>query len=332
MTKVGEAFVEIRPDTRGFATKARTSVLGPIKSIAIAAGGLLAFREIGGFLKDSIGAASDLHESVSKAKVVFGDASGPVRKFAEDAAESLGQSQQQALEAAATFGNLFVSMGIGQQKSAEMSTSLVTLASDLASFNNASPEEALEALRSGLVGETEPLRRFGVNLNDATLRQKALELGLISTTKDALDPATKAQAAYALILEQTKTAQGDFARTSDGAANKQRILTAKFDDFKAKIGQALLPAWSALLDVMNASFGVFEEVARAFNEDGIAGAVDVLRDKFGELSIGAKILAGALASLGLAWFAAAFPITALVAAIAGFWIAVVLAYKRFEGF
>lgn len=192
--------------------------------------------------KDAVAVASDISESQSKVQVVFGKSAIEVDKFAATSAKSMGISKAAYLEAAGTLGNLFVSLKLPQGEAAKMSTRMIALASDMASFNNATPEEALEALRSGLVGEAEPLRRFGVNLSDATLRQKALELGLIKTTKDALDPAVKAQATYALVLEQTKTAQGDFARTSTGLANSQRILKAEFSDMQGELGEKLLPA------------------------------------------------------------------------------------------
>lgn len=204
------------------------------------------------FAKESIKAASDLSESVSKAKVVFGDSSKEVMKFAENSATAFGQSKQQAIEAAGTFGNLFVSMKLGQKESAGMSTSLVRLASDLASFNNTDPAEALEALRAGLVGETEPLRRFGINLNDATLKAEAMALGL-EFVGDQMTPATKAQAAYSLILKQSTTAQGDFARTSAGLANQQRIMTAQFEDAKAALGEKLLPVALKFVGFLNST-------------------------------------------------------------------------------
>lgn len=207
---------------------------------------------IAGFAKDSIKAASDLSESMSKAKVVFGESSKEVLKFAENSATAFGQSKQQAIEAAGTFGNLFVSMKIGQKESAGMSTSLVKLASDLASFNNTDPAEALDALRSGLVGETEPLRKFGINLNDASLKAEALALGLEMGT-NTLPPASKAQAAYSLILKQSTTAQGDFARTSAGLANQQRIMTAQFEDAKAALGEKLLPVALKLVGFLNST-------------------------------------------------------------------------------
>ena len=192
--------------------------------------------------KDAVAVASDISESQSKVQVVFGKSAGEVSEFAQTSAKSMGISKAAYLEAAGTLGNLFVSLKLPQGEAAKMSTRMIALASDMASFNNSTPEEALEALRSGLVGEAEPLRRFGVNLNDATLRQKALELGLVKTTKDALDPAVKAQATYALVLEQTKTAQGDFTRTSTGLANSQRILKAEFSDMQGELGEKLLPA------------------------------------------------------------------------------------------
>jgi hypothetical protein len=98
----------------------------------------------------AIDAASDLNESISKVGVVFGDAGDSVVAFSKTTAKSLGQSQRQSLEAAGTFGNLFRALEDHQQPAADMSTSLVTLAGDLASFNNVDPAQALDALRSGL--------------------------------------------------------------------------------------------------------------------------------------------------------------------------------------
>jgi hypothetical protein len=122
-----------------------------------------------------------------------------------------------------------------------MSMTLTELASDLASFNNTSVQEAIEALRSGLSGETEPLKRYGVALTDARLKQEALGLGLISDVKKPLDAAAKSQAAYSLIMKDTALAQGDFARTSDSYANSMRTLQATVTDAAAKIGGAILP-------------------------------------------------------------------------------------------
>ena len=197
----------------------------------------------------SIKAASDLDESANKAKVVFGEAIGVIDDLAKTSAQSLGISKQQAYESAGTFGNLFVAMGITQDKAAGMSTGILKLGADLASFNNIKPEEALEKLRAGLVGEAEPLRTLGVNLSAVAVEARAMSMAHKSSAAQ-LTTADKAMASYALILEQTQTAQGDFARTSDGLANSQRILKAEIENQSASIGAALLPAYSSLLSIV----------------------------------------------------------------------------------
>jgi hypothetical protein len=232
--------------------KTGASASGTALKTALAAGAVAAGYAIVQFGKKAVAAASDLAESTGKAQVVFGDSADSVLKFGDTAAKSLGQSKQQAIEATGTFGNLFVAMGIGQKPAADLSISIVKLASDLASFNNSSPEEALVALRSGLIGETEPLRAFGVNLSAVAIQSEAVRLGLAKTPASA-SAAAKAQAAYSLILQQTKTAQGDFARTSSGAANQQRILAAQTADLAATSGKLLLPA---LITVERAAISV----------------------------------------------------------------------------
>lgn len=195
-------------------------------------------------------AASDLNESANKSKEVFGDSFKSIQEFAGKAAKTIGMSQSQTYEAAASFGNLFSNVGFGSQATAKLSESTVRLAADLASFNNMSMDESLQALMSTLKGETEPAMRFGVLLNEMTVKQKAFEMGLIKTTKGALTPAIKTQAIYGLVLEQSKKAQGDFARTSEDEANKTRILAAVQADLQAKLGQKLLPMKLKLTDIM----------------------------------------------------------------------------------
>lgn len=279
----------------------------------LTAGVTLPLAALGGL---SLGAASDMEESLSKVGVVFGDAAERVTAFSDTAAVALGQSKAQALEAAGTFGNLFVSMELGQDTAADMSLGLVTLASDLASFNNAMPEEALDALRAGLTGETEPLKRFGININAAAVGAKALELGLAEATVDMvkvegatldlekaqakaalaleesgassveyrdaiqsvaeaeqrlaaaqagtvaeLTAAQKAQAVYALVMDQTATAQGDFARTADGLANATRIAKAQLADAAATMGSYLLPIGLKVVGFVNNLLGRFQALS-----------------------------------------------------------------------
>jgi hypothetical protein len=215
---------------------------------------------------DGVKAASDLSESVSKVGVLFGDSASKIEAFAESAAASLGQTKQQALDAASTFAIFGSSAGLAGDDLVKFSTDFTTLASDLASFNNTSPEDAIQAIGAALRGETEPLRRYGVLLDDASLRQAALSLGIIRTTKEALTPQQKVLAAQELIYQQTSAAQGDFQRTSDGLANSQRILNAQLSNIRTEIGEALLPIVLKLTQIFsNNVLPVIQSVADAFS-------------------------------------------------------------------
>ena len=239
-------------ETETAATK--TSLFSDSLKRKVAAGAVLAGAAVFKFGLDAAHAASNMNESVSKSAVVFGKGQTAVLKFASTAATSLGLSRQEAIETTATFGNFFSAMGIGTPKAQAMSIRLVQLSADLASFNNQNPTEVLESLRSGLAGEVEPLRKFGIDLNDAALKAEAarLKLGAIGPT---LTAGQKAQAAYSLILKQTTTAQGDFARTAGGAANQQRSLTAHFRDFQASVGKTFLPVMAGAVKGANNLIG-----------------------------------------------------------------------------
>ena len=205
-------------------------------AFALAGGAALA-----AFGAKAISAASDYEESTAKIGEIFGDAADSVNNFAEDAARALGQSKQSVLDAAGIFGTFGKAAGLAGEDLATFSNDFTALASDLSSFNNTSPEEAITAIGAALRGESEPLRKYGILLDDASMRQKALELGIISTTKNALTPQQKILAAQALIFEQSKDAQGDFERTSGSLANQQKILAAQLENVTIEIGQKLLP-------------------------------------------------------------------------------------------
>lgn len=219
-------------------------------AIGVAGAAVVATAAVGALAASTIGPASDLNETISKTEQVFEDMSDEVLEFGRNSASSLGMSSNAALSAASTYGNLFRAMGIGLDASAEMSMGLVNLGADLASFNNMSPEDVLDSLRAGLSGETEPLKRLGVNINQAIIQEKAYEMGLIKRG-EAMDAAARAQATYQLVLEQTTLAQGDFERTSGGLANQQRILTANIENLRAKIGTALLPIVTQATTLLN---------------------------------------------------------------------------------
>lgn len=208
------------------ATKGIDMALGAISDFAI--GGVDRFAAV--------------EDAAAAAGVIFGDSFSMIEAQAEGAASSLGLSKGAAIDASNTFGVLGKSAGKSGTDLAEFATGMTSLAGDLASFRGTSPEQAIEAIGAALRGESEPIRAYGVLLDDATLKQRALSMGLISTTKDALTPQQKALAAQAEILAQTTDAQGDFARTNDSTANTAKRLAAEYENASAELGEKLAPA------------------------------------------------------------------------------------------
>ena len=255
----------------------------------------------------SINKASELEESMSKVTVVFGDQADEITAWAAQSASAFGQSKQQALEAVGTYGNLLQAFGVTRKAAAGMSTDMVELAADLASFNNTGVEEALEAIRSGLSGESEPLKRYGVALSvdrmktvllaeatkklSKTLKPVEREKAIKALKKEmaVLTPLQKAQAAYLIIMQDSKLAQGDFARTSEGLANQQRILRANLDNTAATIGRAMLPVVGKLVGKINALVTENEDEIAAFAEK-LPGAFDKL------IAVAEKVPWGAIGS------------------------------------
>ena len=312
-----QRFAEMGASMATFGASMTTKVTLPIAALGVVA----------------VNAASNLQEATSKATVVFGDAADSVLAFADTAATSLGISEASALEAAGTYGNLFRAMGIGETRSAELSTSLVGLASDLASFNNANPQEVFDALRSGLSGETEPLKRFGVNLNQARIEAEALNLGLIQQGQE-MDAAAKAQAVYSLIMQDTALAQGDFSRTSSGTANQMRILKARFEDIAAQLGTALLPMVervAAKIGELTAWFSGLDEGTRntIVTFLGIAAAIGPVLLVVGKLMGVIVALKAVFAGIAAA---VSGPVLIVVAIIAALVAAFVIAWQRSEEF
>lgn len=194
--------------------------------------------------------ASDLEETMNKVDAVFGDANQSIKDFAKTAPDALGQTEQQALDAATTFGVFGKAANLSGQNLTDFSTQLTVLSSDLASFYNEDPAAVIEALGAGLRGEAEPLRRFGILLDDATLKAKAFEMGIYEGT-GTLTQQQKVLAAQQVILAQTTDAQGDFAKTADGAANQMRIFKANAEQLQTEMGAALLPTLKSTVTAMS---------------------------------------------------------------------------------
>lgn len=266
-------------------------------SLKDAAKGWAAYEGIN-FLKGVTEEASSLLESQNKVDQVFGDSAAAVRSFGEQAASALGQSEQAVNQATGTYGNLLQAFGLSQDTAAEMSTTLVKLASDLAAFNDVPVEEVITSLRASISGEIEPARRLGINLLDVRLKSIAMAEGLYDGS-GALDAAAKAQAAYIAILEDTRIAQGQFDRESEGLLAQQMMARAEWENSRAELGMKFIPAMIAATKAASGLGGAFAAVPGPIQVGALAMT--------GWLLVGSKAVAvgsrlgGAVGNLGSAY-------------------------------
>lgn len=204
-------------------------------------------------------AASDAAELQSAFNQTFGELSGAMNDWAEQTGNAMGRSTQSMQQMANTFGIFFNQAAPTREEAAKMSQTFSVLAQDLASFYNVTEDDALAKLRSGLSGESEPLRDFGVFLSEAAVQAKALEMGLTGAN-NPLTEQEKIMARYRLILEATANAQGDVARTSDGTANQMRKAQAAFEELQVVVGTKLLPVLTPLIEKLAAALEWFTQL------------------------------------------------------------------------
>lgn len=209
--------------------------------------------------------ASDLNETINKTKRVFGQSGQAMLNWSRNAAKTMGMTQQQALEGASSIGAMLTPMGIAPTKAAAMSKAMTQLATDMGSFNNQDPSEMLERIRSGLSGEMEPLKRFGTVLSETRVKQFAWTNGIAKSGQE-LTEQQKIMARYGLLLQDTKQQQGDFAKTSDGLANRQRILKASLLESATTLGTSLVPLFETVAQVLASTVvPMLTKVANAFS-------------------------------------------------------------------
>lgn len=205
--------------------------------------------------------ASDMEEAINKVDVSFGDAAETVHAFSNETLTTYGIAKSTALDMAGYFGDMATSMGFSQEQAAEMSKQLVGLAGDLASFKNISLSEAQTALAAIFTGETESLKQLGIVMTETNLDAYAMAKGLETSTQ-SMDQAQKTALRMQYVLDNTKNAQGDFARTSDSSANQLRILTESLKELAAIAGQELIPIITPIIQKLNSiiqSIGQLDE-------------------------------------------------------------------------
>lgn len=216
----------------------RSKLLLASFGIGLVAGGI---AKLGASVRGAAFSYSDLIEAQNKVNEVFGLQQGRILgEWADDAAIRLGQTRVEALATVGALGNLFTEMEVSIPAATEMSVTMTNLASDLASFHNIQPAEAIEKLTAGLVGEVRPLRELGVALNETVVKHRALANGA-EVVGGKIAEVDKVIARYQLILESTGNAQGDYQRTADELANAQRSLGAVSAEAGRAFGEVVEP-------------------------------------------------------------------------------------------
>ncbi len=237
------------------------SALGKIGKVVAVAFSVTALISFG---KSCIELGSDLEEVQNVVDVTFGSMSENVNRFARDALEQFGLSETSAKKYTSTLGAMLKSMGFTTSAAADMSMEMTGLAADMASFYNLDTDVAFEKIRSGISGETEPLKQLGINLSVANLEAYALSQGM-TTAYSAMSQKEQALLRYNYLLSVTADAQGDFARTSDGWANQVRVLTERFNALKAAIGKGLIVVLTPVIRVLNNLLAKILTVTDAFS-------------------------------------------------------------------
>ena len=258
--------VEVTGDTRGLSRAlnqasssttrfghnlARVGKVAAVAMVGLGVGAVVAGKRF-------VSLASDAEEVRSKFQVVFGKNVPAMTKNLDAFSKATGTSRYELRQQTADMGALLEPLSANKKAAGDLSIEMVKLATDLSSFNNVPTADALVAIRAGLVGEAEPLRRFGVLINAAAVAQEGLRMGLAKTANE-LTEQNKVQARASLIMQQTTLAQGDAERTSGSLANQTKRLKGQMRDLGTDLGTLLMPAVTRVVSGLTGFIGKFQD-------------------------------------------------------------------------
>lgn len=201
-------------------------------------------------IKTGIDYASDLAEVQNVVDVTFGSATEAINSWSKECLATYGMNEVSAKRYAGTIGAMLKSSGLAGDAIVDMSKDMVGLAGDMASFYNLDLETAFEKIRSGISGETEPLKQLGINMSVANLEAYALSQG-ITTAYNEMSQAEQVMLRYNYLMSTTADAQGDFARTQDSYANQTRLLSESWLEFTGIMAEQLLPVLTTIVSWLN---------------------------------------------------------------------------------
>ena len=209
-------------------------------------GGVIVFQALR-FSKQMVDMASAVQEMQSKSSVVFGQFVSSVRSQLGEFGDEVGRSTHELEKMASSVQDTFVPMGFARGEASKLSVQLTKLAVDVASFNNASDVDTMMAFQSALVGNHETVRRFGVVITEATLKQELLRMGITKNAKEVTN-AEKVQARLNLLIAGTSDAQGDATRTSGSFANTSKALSSALSELSVDVMTPMLPKLTNMVE------------------------------------------------------------------------------------
>lgn len=285
--------------------------------------------------------ASDMDESINKVEVACGSGAEEVKNFSQTTLNQFGIAKGTALDMMATFSDMGTGMGLESAEANKMSMSLVGLAGDLSSFKNIRVDVAKTALNSIYTGETESLKQLGIVMTQANLQEYAHSQGINKKIQD-MTQAEQVQLRYNYVMEKTKNAQGDFARTSEGAANQQRIFSESLKELGATIGENIVPVVTPIIKKINEIIKKFGELdsgtqKRIVRIAAFAAAVGPALVAIGKVTIAISSIvkvvskaSSAISKAGGIMAAITSPAGIAVIAITGIIVAGVLLWKNWD--
>lgn len=268
----GKAFARVKKDgsdaandlERGFKKAGEDSGSGfsaGFKKLAFAAGGLFAVDKVKDFGVESFMSAADLEQSTGAVETVFKQHAGKMLKYAQDADQALGMSENSYNELATILGTQL--RNAGMKDFADQTNDLIGLGADFSAMFGGTATEAVEAISSALKGERDPIEKYGISLRQSAIDAKAAELGF-KKVGGSYDQQAQAAATLALINDQSTDAQGAFNRELGTSANVIQRAKAWFEDFSAAIGEKLLPAFASVGNwILDKGIPFFDELGWA---------------------------------------------------------------------
>ncbi len=266
--------------------------------------------------------AADMEDAVGATDQIYKDAADSVKDWADSLDSYYGIAESEALEYANMMGTMLVNIGeLTEEQAAQQAQTLIELAGDLTAMYGGTTQDAVRALTGALKGNNTMLDNYGMAVNEAMIKTKALEMGLIAEGEQ-LDLAGKQAATLALIMEQTGAAQGQAAREAEGASGSMRALATEIKNIATEIGEILLPVITPLISKL-------KEIAQRFSKmspetqktivlvAGLAAAIGPLLVVLGAMASGLSAIIGILPVLGTVLAALTSPIGLVVAAVAG---------------